>query len=73
MSKHEYIMIDGRRYRKFIHFPEEVTDGTLRCIACGQIEDEPWHDEEICKAERAKAWEASFSARTTDGGDRHGE
>ena len=72
MGKREYIKIDGRRYRKFIHFPEEVTDGTLRCIACGQIDDEPWHDPDICEAERKKHWDAVFATRPA-GGNRHGK
>lgn len=45
------IEIGGRTFRRFIPPPGPVTDGTLRCAHCGQIDDEPWHDAEIC-AER---------------------
>lgn len=44
------IDIGGKTYRRFIRYQhEDVDDGTLRCIRCGQIDDEPWHDSEICK------------------------
>lgn len=44
----QMIDIDGRQYRKFIRFPEEVDDGTLRCIRCGQIDEEEFHDDDLC-------------------------
>lgn len=46
----EMIEIDGEKYRKFIRYPEEVTDGTLRCIRCGQIDEDGFHDDDICRA-----------------------
>ena len=42
----------GRKVRRFIPYPQNVNDGTPRCIACGQIDDEPWHDMETCLAIR---------------------
>jgi hypothetical protein len=46
----EMITIGEREYRKFIRYPEEVDDGTLRCIACGQIDEEEYHDQALCPA-----------------------
>lgn len=43
-----FIEIDGRRYQKFIRYPAEVIDGTLRCIRCGQIDEEPFHEQAAC-------------------------
>lgn len=42
------IEIDRKVYERFVRYPREVTDGTFRCIQCGQIDDEPWHDHQIC-------------------------
>ncbi len=50
MASTETVRINGKLYRKFIPFPEEITDGTLRCIRCGQIDEEEFHDQEICIA-----------------------
>jgi|GEM_PF-3420832 len=50
MRESETVRINGRLYRKFIRFPEEITDGTLRCIRCGQIDEEEYHDQDICVA-----------------------
>lgn len=47
-AKEETIKIDGRSYRKFIRHPEEITDGTLRCISCGQIDEDEYHDDDLC-------------------------
>ncbi|MGI2031965.1 hypothetical protein ACRQ1B_06185 [Rhizobium panacihumi] len=47
------IEIDGRWYRKFIHYPKFVNDGTLRCIACGQIDEPEYHDDDTCANARA--------------------
>jgi ribosomal protein S14 len=47
--KHEMIEIGGRRYRKFIPYPGPVNDGTSRCISCGQIDESPYHDMELCR------------------------
>lgn len=44
-----WIDVDGHKYRKFIRFPEEVDDDTLRCIACGQIDEEEYHDDNLCR------------------------
>ena len=46
MANSETVRINGKLYRKFIRFPDEVTDGTLRCI----IDEEEHHDHEICVA-----------------------
>lgn len=50
VDRPEMIEIDGRPYRKFIHFPGPVDDGTFRCIRCGQIDEEEFHDDALCKA-----------------------
>ena len=45
-------MVDyfGRQVRRFVSYPEPVTDGTIRCGVCGQLDDESFHDEETCIA-----------------------
>lgn len=65
MSKPETITIDGQEYQKFIRYPLPVTDGTCRCVTCGQIDEQPWHDPEICAAEHTKMW----ATRPTGGSD----
>jgi hypothetical protein len=40
----------GRQVRRFVSYPEPVTDGTTRCGVCGQLDDEEFHDEPVCKA-----------------------
>lgn len=50
--KPETITIDGREYRKFIPYPAVVADGTCRCITCGQIDEEPYHDPKVCAETR---------------------
>lgn len=44
----KYVQIDGKNYRRVIMHPKPVRDGTSRCITCGQIDDEPWHDSGFC-------------------------
>ena len=39
----EKISIGRREYSRFIPFPKAVRDGTYRCIACGQIDEEEYH------------------------------
>lgn len=46
----EMITINGRQYRRFIRFPAPVRDGTVRCIRCGQIDEDPHHDADLCLA-----------------------
>jgi hypothetical protein len=43
------IEIGGRSYRRFIRHPDEVDDGTVRCIQCGQIDELEWHDGQPCR------------------------
>lgn len=50
MPNSETVRINGKLYRKFIPYPEEINDGTFRCIRCGQIDEEEFHDQEICVA-----------------------
>jgi len=50
MEKTETIMIGGRTYRRFIPMPAPVLDGTLRCFACGQIDEPAYHDDARCPA-----------------------
>lgn len=45
----ERIAIGRRSYLKFIPYPTEITDDTLRCIACGQLDgSEEHHDDALC-------------------------
>jgi hypothetical protein len=46
----EKITIGGREYTKFIMWPKKVRDGTFRCIRCGQIDEEEYHDPRLCPA-----------------------
>lgn len=51
------ITIGSRSYQRIL-LPEDTQaadyedDGTSRCIACGQIDDEPYHDAEVCRKAR---------------------
>lgn len=54
-SEEEMIEVDGRSYRRFIPYPGPVEDGTSRCFQCGQIDEPPWHDSEICRTRRTAA------------------
>jgi len=52
-----HIEIDGVRYRRFIPYPEPVTDGTVRCFFCGQIDEPRWHVAADCReVQRTKAY-----------------
>lgn len=44
----ERIEIGGKSYRRFINYPANVFDDTVRCIGCGQIDEESWHDRDVC-------------------------
>lgn len=46
----EMIEYGGRQVRRFVSYPEPIMDGTIRCGVCGQLDDEEFHDEEMCKA-----------------------
>lgn len=46
----ERIQIGSKSYRKFIPYPKPVRDGTVRCIACGQIDEPEYHDNALCWA-----------------------
>jgi hypothetical protein len=50
MAKEETITIGRRKYRKFwpTTFTEPVTDGTVRCIFCGQIDEPEFHENSKC-------------------------
>lgn len=50
MTQSAFIAIGGRRYRRFIVFPSPVTDGTVRCIFCGQIDEPEVHVDRDCPA-----------------------
>jgi hypothetical protein len=39
----EKITIGRREYSRFIPYPKQVRDGTVRCIACGQIDEPEYH------------------------------
>lgn len=42
----------ARLVRRMIHHPDTIADGTYRCWACGQIDDEPYHQAHVCRAAR---------------------
>ena len=44
----EYVSYHGRRVRRFVSHPEPITDDTIRCGVCGQLDDEELHDDAIC-------------------------
>lgn len=50
MSGEVTINIDGQVFRRFIKWPEEITDGTPRCFVCGQIDDPQYHEADLCPA-----------------------
>jgi len=54
------ITINGREFSRFIQFPSEVRDGTPRCIACGQIDDEPYHLSDYCSADGKQRYAKDF-------------
>ena len=54
----KYVQIDGKNYRRVIMAPKRVRDGMSRCIACGQIDDEPWHDMTVCAEAHRIHWGA---------------
>jgi hypothetical protein len=61
-QKPRFVQIGGRNFRRIIAHPKPVNDGTCRCIQCGQIDDEPWHDSEIC-AEAGRSLRAILAAQ----------
>lgn len=60
----ERIQIGRKSYLKFIPYGREITDGTCRCISCGQIDEIGFHDAKLCPglggtlplSEKAKAF-----------------
>lgn len=42
------IEIGGREYSRFIQWPSEVRDGTVRCFQCGQMDEPEYHLDEYC-------------------------
>lgn len=50
LSNPEHPEWASRVVKKFIppDLENAVDDGTCRCIACGQIDDEPWHEDRYC-------------------------
>jgi hypothetical protein len=47
------VRVGHKLLRKIIPYPGPVNDGTVRCIACGQIDEEDWHDPYLCREIRA--------------------
>lgn len=60
------IIINGRKYRKFIPYPEAVEDGTLRCIRCGQIDEPEYHDDALCAASATPPVAQTGTVRPTE-------
>ncbi len=52
----EKITIGSRQYSKFIRYPKQVRDGTVRCICCGQIDEPGYHDDSLCRPFREAAY-----------------
>lgn len=42
------VTIGDREYVQFIPYPQAVRDGTVRCITCGQIDEDGYHDAALC-------------------------
>lgn len=42
------VEFSGQTYRKFIFPGEPVDDGTVRCVFCGQIDEDEAHDAALC-------------------------
>jgi hypothetical protein len=40
----EFVDVGGRSVRRFIPHSMTVDDGTVRCIGCGQIDEDGYHD-----------------------------
>lgn len=47
------VLFAGRRYARFIPYPQEITDDTVRCFFCGQIDEPEVHIMSACPAGRA--------------------
>lgn len=76
------ITVGSREYVQFIPHPQAVRDGTVRCLACGQIDEDGFHDKAFCpgmggalpQTENVKAFIAAnaespvVSGRAFDGG-----
>lgn len=45
----EKIVVANMTYTKFLRWPKEVRDGTVRCIQCGQIDEPEYHDNSLCR------------------------
>ena len=67
----EYVSYHGRRVRRFVSHPETVTDGTIRCGVCGQLDDEELHDNAMCASVDRSNRE--FRALSRDKGNGGGE
>lgn len=50
MAPSAKIRIGGRVVRRFVPLGSPVRDGTVRCIACGQIDEDGFHDAAFCPA-----------------------
>lgn len=49
-ASRQKITVGLAQYQRMIFYPAEVTDGTVRCFACGQIDEPDIHDMAICLA-----------------------
>lgn len=50
-KKQERIKLpDGREVMRLIRYPKVIRDGTYRCIRCGQIDEDGWHNSDLCLA-----------------------
>lgn len=43
-----FINIGNKRYREFWPLGKPVTDGTVRCYSCGQIDESGFHEKHYC-------------------------
>lgn len=65
----EMINYDGKLVRRFVSYPEPIMDGTIRCGVCGQLDEEPFHDEETCRSvdDSNRAFRAAITEDKADG------
>ncbi|RYG88629.1 MAG: hypothetical protein EON59_03780 [Alphaproteobacteria bacterium] len=47
-SAGDTLLVDGRSVLRFHPLHKKVRDGIPRCIACGQIDEDGWHEAEWC-------------------------
>lgn len=49
-ASRQRIDVGFRTVKRMILYPAVVNDDTCRCIQCGQIDEEPYHQRYVCEA-----------------------